>query len=35
MEIELIRTKKKEWGVDGMLRIRGEKVCDTVEHPTK
>ena len=35
MEIEIIRTKKKEWGVDGMLRIRGEKVCDTVEHPTK
>lgn len=35
MEIELIRTNKKDWGVDGMLRINGEKVCDTVEHPTK
>ena len=35
MASEFIRANKKEGGVDGMLRIRGEKVCDTVEHPTK
>lgn len=35
MEIELIRIHKREWGVDGILRINGSKICDTVEHPTK
>lgn len=33
MEIELIRESYSRWGVDGMLSINGEKICDTVEHP--
>lgn len=34
MKIELVRTERKHWGWDGILRINGQKVCDTVEHPT-
>ena len=33
MEIVLIRTDHKPWGVDGRLYINRQRVCDTVEHP--
>ena len=34
MEIVLIRTEHKPWGVDGKLYINRRRVCDTVEHPS-
>ena len=35
MEIVIIRTDHKSWGVDGHLYINRQRICDTVEHPTK
>lgn len=35
MEIELKRTLKRKWGVDGRLLINRKPFCDTVEHPTR
>lgn len=32
MNIELIRTKRTRWALDGELRIAGQKVCDTSEN---
>ena len=35
MEITLVRSDPKPWGVDGRLKINRQYVCDTVEHPTR
>lgn len=32
MIIEIIRTKRTRWALDGELRIAGQKVCDTSEN---
>ena len=34
MNILLKRYRHRSWGIDGELFIQGEKVADTVEHPT-
>lgn len=33
MKIEIERSAYKPWGIDGVLKINGRRVCDTVEHP--
>ena len=33
MQIVIKRVSHKPWGIDGVLRINGRRVCDTVEHP--
>ncbi len=35
MEIVLIRGDKRPWGIDGHLYINRQRICDTVEHPTR
>ena len=35
MEIVIVRGDHKPWGIDGHLYINRQRVCDTVEHPTK
>lgn len=35
MEILLVRNNSAKWGVDGHLYINRQRVCDTVEHPTR
>ena len=35
MEIAIVRGSPAPWGIDGHLYINRERVCDTVEHPTK
>lgn len=34
MQITIVRTEHKPWGVDGHLYINRQRICDTVEHPT-
>ena len=34
MNILIKRYRYTRWGVDGECYINGQKVCDTVEHPT-
>lgn len=33
MEILIIRSEPKRWGIDGHLYINRHRICDTVEHP--
>ncbi len=35
MEITIVRSDPKPWGIDGHLYINRKLICDTVEHPTK
>ena len=35
MEIIIVRQEHKPWGIDGHLYINRQRVCDTVEHPTR
>ena len=35
MEIVIVRQEHKPWGIDGHLYINRQRVCDTVEHPTR
>ena len=35
MEIVIVRGDHKPWGIDGHLYINRQRVCDTVEHPSK
>jgi len=35
MEIVIVRQAHKPWGIDGHLYINRNRVCDTVEHPTR
>ena len=35
MEILLVRNNSAKWGIDGHLYINRQRVCDTVEHPTR
>lgn len=35
MEIVIVRQDHKPWGIDGHLYINRNRVCDTVEHPTR
>ena len=35
MEIVIVRGDKRPWGIDGHLYINRERICDTVEHPTR
>lgn len=35
MEILLVRNNSAKWGIDGHLYINRQRVCDTVEHPSK
>ena len=35
MEIAIVRGAPKPWGIDGHLYINRQRVCDTVEHPTR
>ena len=35
MEIVIVRREHKAWGIDGHLYINRQRVCDTVEHPTR
>ena len=35
MEFVIVRQEKKAWGIDGHLYINRQRVCDTVEHPTR
>lgn len=34
MEIQLVRSSHKPWGIDGRVYINYRYVCDSVEHPT-
>ena len=35
MEITIVRSDPKPWGIDGHLYINRKLICDTVEHPTR
>lgn len=35
MDIQLVRTDRNSWGIDGRLYINRSLVCDTVEHPAR
>ena len=35
MDIQLVRTNYTQWGVEGHLYINRQRICDTVEHPTR
>lgn len=35
MDIQLVRTNYTQWGVEGYLYINRQRICDTVEHPTR
>ena len=35
MEIVIIRQEHKAWGIDGHMYINRQRICDTVEHPTR
>ena len=35
MEIVIVRQDHKPWGIDGHLYINRNRVCDTVEHPSR
>lgn len=35
MDIQLVRINYTQWGVEGHLYINRQRICDTVEHPTR
>lgn len=35
MEITIVRIAHNPWGIDGHLYINRQRICDTVEHPTR